>query len=603
MGFACIYVPDFLVQAVVRGQCTLGESALALLSGAPPLWSVVAANAAAFDAGIQLGMTKAQVAQFHAGGAVSGALVGTRDTHARSSQVQICFRSEAQEQAAHAALLDVAWSVSPRVEDTAADTILLDLDGLNSLFGSEENIAQELKRRVAAMGLAARVAVAANIEVAIHAARGFPGITIIPLGQERQRLGVLPVGVLTAEVETVDVLERWGIATLQALAALPVLQLSERLGQEGVRLSELARGVRQRALVLAQPSSTFAEEMELDDAVEELEPLSFLLGRLLDQLCARLEARVLAARAIRVRFQLQPSFEKDFQVFKEEVRTKPPVKHYEKSLTLPVPIRNAKTLLKLLRLQLQSDPPAAPIQKIYMTADTTGPRVTQNGLFVPTGPDPEKLEVTIARLAKLVGPNNVGRVQLEDSHRPESFRLEHFTTAPELRGTEHPYPHRPPAKNVAPASFIISSNSGPTASIPPSLEKSTVAVTALRIIRPPQPLRVDSQNGQPVRVYLHGLRGEVITASGPWRSSGDWWQEDPWRQDEWDLEIEFPASSLVGAQLYPEQRRGNAASVPRQGESDQPQPDKWSRTGPQRGLYRVYFDALRQTWFLRGEYD
>src|SRR5258707_8213797 len=270
MGFACVYIADFLVQAVVRGQPSLGERALALISGAPPLWSVVAANAAAFEAGIQLGMTKAQVAQF--------------------GKVQVCMRSEAQEKAAHAALLDAAWSVSPRVEDTAPDTVVLDLEGLAGLFGADEKIARELARRVAAIGLAARVAVAENIEVAIHAARGFPGITIIPAGEERQRLGALPVGVLTTEAETLEILERWGVETLQALAALPVLQLSERLGQEGVRLSELARGVRERSLVLAQASSHFEEEMELDDAVEELEPLSFLLGRLLDQLCARLAA-------------------------------------------------------------------------------------------------------------------------------------------------------------------------------------------------------------------------------------------------------------------------------------------------------------------------
>src|SRR5260370_1261892 len=137
--------------------------------------------------------------------------------------------------------------------------------------------------------------VAANSEVAIHAAGGLLGITIIPAGEERRRLGALPVGILTTETETLEIVERWGVETLQALAALPVLQLSERLGQEGVRLSELARGVRQHSLVLAQASSSFAEEMELDDAVEELEPLSFLLGRLLDQLCVRLEARAVGS--------------------------------------------------------------------------------------------------------------------------------------------------------------------------------------------------------------------------------------------------------------------------------------------------------------------
>src|SRR5882724_4041096 len=182
MGFACVYIADFLVQAVVRGQRSLGDGALALLGGAPPLWSVVASTPAACVAGIQLGMTKAQVAQF-------GDVVRARDTRARPSNVQICMRSEAQEKAAHAAMLDAAWSVSPRVEDTAPDTVVLDLEGLASLLGTDEHIAHELARRVAAIGLAARVAVAENMEVAIHAARGFPGITIIPAGQERQRFG------------------------------------------------------------------------------------------------------------------------------------------------------------------------------------------------------------------------------------------------------------------------------------------------------------------------------------------------------------------------------------------------------------------------------
>jgi protein ImuB len=466
-------------------------------------------------------------------------------------------------------LLDAAWSVSPRVEDTAPDTLVLDLDGLTALFGTDENIARELARRVVAIGLAPRVAVAANMEVAIHAARGFPGITVIPAGEERRRLGALPVGVLTTEAETLEILERWGVETLQALAALPVLQLSERLGQEGVRLSELARGVRHRSLVLAQASSSFAEEMELDDAVEELEPLSFLLGRLLDQLCARLEARALAIRAVRIRFELQPSFEKDFQTLQENLRPKPRVKHYEKVLTLPVPMRNAKTLLKLLRLQLQGHPPPAPIQKIYMTADAAAPRVAQNGLFVPCGPDPEKLEVTIARLEKLVGEGNLGCAELVDSHRPESFRMKRFVVAPD---------------------YAKKAGKNGSVGILPARCPMITNVQGFRAIRPPQMVRVDLRDEQPVQVYLRGMRGKVVAASGPWRSSGDWWQEDAWHQDEWDLEIEF-------LPVEAQHRRAPFRQNPNLLDAQQ------FPSGPQRGLYRIYYDALLQGWFVRGVYD
>ena len=113
--------------------------------------------------------------------------------------------------------------------------------------------------------------------------------------------------------------------------------------------------------------------MELDDAVEELDPLSFLLGRLLDQLCARLAARSLAAASIRVRFELQPAFENALDVRKEMFRQINPPGVYEKELQLPIPARDSKMLLKLLRLRLQSNPPAAPIRKIVLGSGIRAP--------------------------------------------------------------------------------------------------------------------------------------------------------------------------------------------------------------------------------------
>jgi protein ImuB len=536
MAFACIYIPDFLVQSVVRAEPALGSCAVALISGAPPLWSVVAANPAALQAGIHLGMTKAQVAEF--------------------CGVEIRQRCEAQEKTAHAALLDVGWSISPRVEDTAADTIVLDLDGLASLFGSDGNITKQLERRLAAVGLVPRIAVASNIEVAIHAARGFPGITIIPNGEELQRLSGLPVRILSTGLDVLEIFERWGVGTLQALAALPVLQLSERLGQEGVRLHELARGTSVRSLVLAQLVARFEEEMELDETVEELEPLSFLLGRLLDQLCARLEARALAVHAVHVRFDLEPSFEDALQSRKDDTRKKTAAKSYARTLALPVPMRDSKLLLKLLRLQLQSDPPLAPIQKIMLAADSSAPRVVQGGLFVPYAPDPEKLELTIARLAKLVGDSNVGSPELLDTHRPENYRISRFL-APGER-----------AKSLSRTGVLLDAERRGETSEP---------LAGFRAFRPAMPVTVELREKQPARIYLQGVHGDVLAVSGPWRSSGDWWQEDAWHQDEWDLALDFGVAQGAHGQTA----------------------NPW----PPYGVYRIYYDSVRQGWFARGFYD
>jgi protein ImuB len=541
MPFAAIYVPNFPIQAATRAEPALQERALVLIAGNPPLWSVVAASAAAQHAGIQLGMTKAQVTEF--------------------SNIEIRERCEAHETTAHAALLDAAWSISPRVEDNSVDTIVLDLDGLESLFGSEESIAQELAQRAGHLGVIANVGVAANIDAAIIAARGCHGVTVIPTGKQAQQLGGLPIHVLTVTAETIEILDRWCIRTLHALAALPVLRLSERLGQEGVRLHALASGSWTRSLVLAEPQLQFEEQMELDESVEELEPLSFLLGRLLDQLCARLKARALAMRAIHVWFALEPSFEKSVQARDDDSREKTTPKEYRKLLTLPVAMRDSKMLLKLLRLQLQSDPPIAPIQKIKLTGDAAPPRVTQSGLFVPKGPDPEKLELTVARLAKLVGEGNVGVADLLDTHRSENFRMGKFVCVSE------PARRRPKNGSAASGSGVSFAKARPIGE----------AQRGFRLIRPAVPVRVELSERLPVRVFFRGAIGKVDTASGPWRTSGDWWQEDLWDHDEWDLAIDFSTANSNR--------------------------DRRPESAPESGTYRVFHDELRKTWFVRGFYD
>src|SRR5271170_400414 len=565
MAFAAIHVANFMVQAVLRAEVDLRDEAesrdkpVALVDGTAPLIHVVAANDAAWRAGIQLGMAQ---------------------TQAQLCGVEIRRRSRAQEKAAHAALLDLGWSMSPRVEDHAQDTILADLAGLNSLFGAEENIAREFARRAAELRLRARVAVSANLEVAVHAARGFAGITVIPEGEEARHLSGLPVQTLAPSAEALQTLERWGIRTCAALAALPVLELSERLGQEGVRLQGLARGAHVRALVLAEPAEILEEEMELDDAVEDLEPLSFVLGRLLDQLCARLAARALSAAAIRVRFDLGDAFEREEQVLNEqfsakrfvgkaesrasgvktpdeeavfmsELKLRPPKnrdfsasvnckdteKTYEKTLNLPVPMRDSKMLLKLLRLQLQADPPPGGIVKITLGADLARPRSTQHGLFVPNSPDPEKLELTVARLAKLVGGANIGSPELTDTHRPGEFRMNKFFA--QSNETKR--------RGKAGKKSVTGGDGGPASERRPA--------TGCRIFRPRLAARVELREGRPAKIFFRGWYGRVVTASGPWRISGDWWREDAWQQEEGDLESRFDGGDAGGG-------AGVAANVP-----------------------------------------
>ena len=549
MSFAAIHIPNFPVQAVIRTEPPLRAAPLALIDGTPPVWNVVAINELARKAGIEIGMTRAAVGQ--------------------CESVEIRLRSQAQERGAHAALLDLAWSVSPRVEDTAPDTLVIDLAGLSSLFGSDENIADLLTQRVAEFGLAAHIAVSQNLEVAVHAARGFSGVTLIAAGEESRRLGPLPINVLGASSEILETLDFWGVRSCEVLAALPVLQLSERLGQEGVHLHEWARGAGVRAMVLAEPATNFEEELELEESIEELDPLSFLLGRLLDQLCLRLTVRSLAAGSIRLRFALGPTGQKDVQIRNDDSRHKKKVA-YEKTLTLPVPMRDSKMLLNLLRLTLQGDPPPASILKIFMTAEAAKPRVVQTGLFLPPSPDVAKLELTIARLAHLVGEANVGSPQLIDTHRPGEFRMSRFTPpcgeTKKFRRRKSASARNAQCGTATLSCVLKTSQSSPC-------KNMLASPLAFRMFRPALPASVQIHESRPKKVSFRGARGEVLTASGPWRTSGDWWREDAWHQDEWDLEIRFNAS-----------------------------PER-AQKSPQHGLYRFYFDSLSQRWFVRGIYD
>jgi protein ImuB len=581
MAFAAIHVANFMVQAVLRAEVEprdhvelradgeLCDRAVALVDGTAPLINVVAANQAAWCAGIQLGMAQ---------------------TQAQLCGVEIRRRSRTLEKAAHAALLDLGWSMSPRVEDHAEDTILADLAGLNSLFGAEENIAREFARRAVELHLRVHVAVSANLEVAVHAARGFAGITVIPEGGEARHLSGLPVQTLAPSAEAWATLERWGIRTCAALGALPVLELSERLGQEGVRLQELARGAHARALVLAEPAELLEEEMELDDAVEDLEPLSFVLGRLLDQVCARLAARALSAAAIRVRFDLGDAFEREEQVRGKNAtaavragaaaaaaEVQAAAKTYEKTLNLPVPMRDSKMLLKLLRLQLQADPPPGAIVKITLGADPARRRSTQHGLFVPNSPDPEKLELTVARLAKLVGNANIGSPELTNTHRPGEFRMNKFFAQPNET--------RARGKAGGAGNKSLSGGDGEAAAV-------RRPMTGCRIFRPRLAARVELREGRPAKIVLRGLYGRVMTASGPWKISGDWWREDAWQQEEWDLEIQFDGGDAGGS--VPVNAPANMQVIAAVQDA---------KVQMRAGLYCVYYDGACRSWFVRGMYD
>jgi protein ImuB len=555
--FACIFVPNFPVAAVFRAEPELRAQAVAIFEGKAPLEKVLAVNESASRAGITSGMTKAQAEL--------------------CSELILRPRSLLQESAAHAALLDCAQSFSPCVEDAAADTVILDLAGMESLLGSLPEIARALSRRAEELGLDGNVAVASNPDAAALAARGFSGVTVIPSGKECEILGSLPTEVLFADgtegskkegerqkesAHLLETLDRWGVRSLRALAMLPEVALSERLGQEGLRLQQLARGAASRTLVPVVAPAVFEEAIELEYPIVLLEPLAFLLNRLLEQICARLASRALNTQKLRLKLELQNLTGDDPRLDVDEISgesgasqsgSQSTVKGFIsgrqskfcRTLSLPLPMLDAKLFLKLLQLDLNAHPPGAPIVKIHLAAEPARPRSAQGGLFLPPSPEPEKLELTLARIAGLVGESRVGALELLDTHRTENFRMRRFV---------------PGAPLESPARGIRSRKMSE-----PAEEK--FAVAALRRFRPPLRATVCLENGELVRMLCSKkkeIQGDVLWKAGPWRSSGDWWEGEAWARDEWDIALQ------------------NTDSI---------------------ALYRLVHDLLGGGWFVEGTYD
>jgi protein ImuB len=656
--YACIFIPDFTVEAVLRFEPMLRGQAVAVLEGKPPLCYVVGANEAARHLGVEVGMTKllAETLQkateepgrqlknvgektkneeggskndettqngeqkreslltphdtehakedrrrAHSQGAyestygrmdgrfglyrtrleaeelkandptengergaeshLSKPSVGRRaekidrngtpwsheairqgsfvptgksriDRAPASFSLTLRQRAVAQEESAHAALLDAAHAVSPRVEDSAPDTVVLFVDGLERLFGTPQQVAQELVRRVSEVGLVGNVAIAANPDAAEHAARGFSGVTIVPANREAERLGALPLEILFAAERSAvvrstkrrdeqrkasdrfdrmqETLDRWGIRNFRGLAALPPVSLSERLGTSGVRLQMLASGTGTRELVMNEPMLRFEETIELEYPVDVLEPLAFLLARMLEGLCGRLAARALSTNELRLRMKLEHRAADESTKSEDELEGEPIV---ERKLTLPVPMNDARLFLKLLQLELSATPPGAPVTQLWLEAEPAHPRIGQAGLFQPLVPETQKLELTLARMHKLLGVREqlrAGSAELVDTHQSDTFKVQRFNPADEER---------------------ITKNEGLPEKVERRTENAFGALT-LRRFRPPLLAEIDLRDGVPVRLSCpelgarDPLHDNIVWAAGPWRSSGNWWEEN-----------------------------------------------------------------------------
>jgi protein ImuB len=452
-----------------------------------------------------------------------------------------------------AALVDVARAFTPRFEQIGS-IILLDASGLSRLFGSAQELGEHLRDALSKQSpgdSVPRVAIASTQTAATLLALGSPGLTVVMPGKEAIALAPLSVSVLdqferlsestpsspqagkpaspdetsgwhhprsthqasrgkrrAPENQLLEILTKWGIRSLGALTELSGPDIHERLGERGALWQSLARGVDRRPMVPWVDEVPFEAALELEWPIEGLEPLSFVLARLLEPLAERLERADRGAAVIYTSLRLTS-------------RT-----IHTRTLQLPAPIRDPKTLRTLVLLDLESHPPDAPIDIVRVFIEPTPAKVLQWTLLERAQPAIEQVSTLIARLTALMGHGHVGSAVLVDTWKPGAFEMSDFRSqvSDQLKKSDGP---------------IGKQRSSESASLK----------SALRRFRFPVPARVIVVEGRPVRVQIDRqgfASGAILQSAGPWRTSGNWWdtpgprqksepKSEAWDRDEWDV--------------------------------------------------------------------
>jgi protein ImuB len=466
------------------------------------------------------------------------------------------------------ALADLAGDYSPRVETLTPDLVVFDGSGVRRLFGGRHALAQQVHGAMLRRGWRGAVGIASTRTAAMAVALSADGMHVVARGREAVVLAPLTVGMLPSldrgseppvrldararvpgarhhfrlapvpvegvlpaahasapEAEAfVATLIRWGITSLGQFARLPAADVLSRVGAIGPRWQRLARGEDLRPLVRDERDEPYEGTHVLEWPVEGLEPLSFVVARVIDPLCARLEQGDRGAVAVHTMLRLVT----------RDVHTR--------QVQVPSPMRDPKVLRTLVMLDLEAHPPPAGIDAVTVTFEPAPYRRAQHSLLVKPLPPPDAIATITARLTALMGEGKVGSPQVIDSHRPGAMRMVPFT--PEHPAAPVPVPM--PSAAASPLAAAIR-----TVPIDGADRRVAPVGTLLRRFRRPAAarVRVDAA-GRPTHVSapLAGVRGGGVTRwAGPWKTSGEWWRvETPrgqagmpgWDRDEWDVALD-----------------------------------------------------------------
>lgn len=466
--YACIYIREFPTQALLRLRSDLTAYACVVMDGEPPLEEVCSMNTKARLLGIRRGMNRIDVHGF--------------------PQVKAVTRSHKTESTVRGLLLECAGNYSPRVEDCSSETYFLcviDISGTESLFGPPQIIARRFLQHMHSHGLSARITISHNFHAAVCLAKAPSGrsVDVVRSGEESASLSQLPLDVLALTDEQARMLAIWGIRSLGMLEQLPEDELIARIGQDGKRLLQLARGERPHLFQPVETPFRLEERRELDFPLNSVESLMFGVALMLDQLILRANGRLVALAEVVILLELEGG-----AMHTRRVR--------------PAQPGNDRQLwIRLLHLDLQTHPPQAGIHAVTLNAKPGDTSTIQFGLYSPPLPETARLDVALAQLKALLGEENVGSAVPTDSHAHDNFRLEPFSVP----------------SNATTLKYVKKGRIGS------------------RHIRPPQGIHVHLIHNRPDCFFFREQRFTVDKVYGPWFTEGSWWNDALWNMEYWDV--------------------------------------------------------------------
>jgi protein ImuB len=365
--FAALHLPDLPVVAALRvspserGRPCGVVASLGQLDEGKVQVPLIAVSAEARSVGISSGWP------------LSRALV-------RCPDFRVLAREPDRERHLLAELIELAESLTPDLEISSPDTLLLDLSRTSS-------------RRLEALHDFMLMEA-----VVVHARAMTPDLAHLAVRHEPTRGMMLTSAALAG-------LPLGGLRTLGDYLKIPRQDLTERLGSMAGHWHDLLHGKVLRLLRLHRPPESLKQSYDFEDPVQDLESVVFILKRLLHGLSSRLAARHVAASNLEISLRLERG------------------KKLTKTVRLPEPLVAPEAMLHPLQTLLESLQAGAPIIGLDLDAETTLPSSAQREWFGRQLPQPERWAGTLAQLEALLGPGKVGIPVPPANHQPDAFTL------------------------------------------------------------------------------------------------------------------------------------------------------------------------------------